>query len=120
MTYPWLENSDYSSHVWWSKNLYLSFCVFENCEDIYYSFRVLWNCKTIFNSLDISDSSEIYESRMIENSYNISFSSNISESSSLVFCANMQNCNDCFLSCNQINAKYKILKMGVGLKAQKF
>jgi len=108
MTYPSLENSLYASHVWWAKNLYLSFCVFEKCEDIYYSYRILGNCKTIFNSLDVSESSEIYTSRMVENSHGIYFSSNVSESNTLLFCYNMQGCSDCILSCNKINTKYSI------------
>lgn len=109
MTYPALENASYSSHVGWSKNLYLSFCVFENCEDIYYSYRILWNCKNIFSSLDVSGSSQVYSSRMVANSHDISFCSNIFESTSLIFCTNMQNSSECFLCCNQVNAKYKIL-----------
>ena len=35
LVYPSSENADYSSHVWWSKNVYLSYCVFADCEDIY-------------------------------------------------------------------------------------
>ena len=108
MTYPSLENALYASHCGWAKNLYLSFCVFEKCEDIFYSYRILGNCKVVFNSLDVSESSEVYGSRMIENSHDISFSSNVSESSNLLFCYNMQNCNDSMLSCNKVNAKYNI------------
>ena len=34
--YPELENADYASHAWWAKNLYLSYCVFTECENIYF------------------------------------------------------------------------------------
>ena len=108
MVYPSLENSEYASHSGWAKNLYLSFCVFQDCEDIFYSYRILGQCDTIFNTVDASESSQVYSSRMIESSGNISFSSNVSHSNTLMFCYNMQSSNNCLFCCNQVNAKYKI------------
>jgi len=109
MIYPSLNNAEYCSHSWWSTNVYLSFCVFQDCEDVYHSFRVLGQCKNIFSCLDVQDgSSNLYLSRMINNSSEIAYSSNILDSSFLVFCTNMVNCNECMFCCNQANASYMI------------
>ena len=106
--YPWLENADYSSHVGRSKNLYLSYCVFTDCEDIYYSLRVIWNCKNIYNSYNIVESSNIYNSKNVWKSYNIDFSDTIINSSNILYCSDISNSQECIFSCNQHNSKYKI------------
>jgi len=108
MVYPWLENSEYASHSGWAKNLYLSFCIFQDCEDIFYSYRILGACTQMINVVDASESSQVYSSRMIESSHDISFSSNISDSNTLMFCYNMQSSNNCLFCCNLVNAKYQI------------
>ena len=56
LIYPWLENAEYSSHVWWAKNLYLSYCVFTDCEDIFYSKKIVWWVKNTYNSYNITTS----------------------------------------------------------------
>ena len=108
LIYPGLENSDFSSHVGWSKNLYLSYCVFANCEDIFYSFRVLGWCKNIFSSYNIVWSSNIYNSANVSNSFNISYSECIVNSSNLLYCSDINNSSNCIFSFNQVNSKYKI------------
>jgi len=95
LIYPSLENAEYASHCWWAKNLYLSYCVFTDCEDIYYSFKVTGWSKDVFNSYNISSSSNIYSSSTIGNSHNVSFSRNSVDSSDLIFCRDMNNCHDC-------------------------
>ncbi|USN59150.1 MAG: hypothetical protein H6767_03560 [Candidatus Peribacteria bacterium] len=108
MIYDCPENSLYSSHVGWSKNLYLSFCVFEECENIYYSFRILGNAKRIFSSIDVSESSDVYLSRMVANAHDVAYSSNISESNAVFWSKNLQNCHHCAFCCNLVGASYKI------------
>jgi len=108
LIYPGLENAEYSSHTWWSKNIYLSYCVFIDCEDIYYSLRVLWWCKNIYNSFNITWSSNIYTSRNIWNSHNIYFWETMIDCSNLLFSKDMNNCKECIFCCNQLNSKYKI------------
>jgi len=108
LIYPWLENADYSSHVWWAKNLYLSYCVFVDCEDIYYSSKILSSCKIIFNSYNIFSSSNIYYSMVLWNCHNVSYGKNSVDSSNLIFCTDMNNCFECIFCCNQVNSKYKI------------
>lgn len=41
LIYPDLENADYASHCGWSKNIYLSYSVWIDVEDAYYSMRVM-------------------------------------------------------------------------------
>ncbi|MDD5770580.1 MAG: hypothetical protein PHE25_06420, partial [Candidatus Gracilibacteria bacterium] len=108
LIYPELENSEYSSHAGRSKNIYMSFCVFVECENIYNSFAILFNCKNIFSSYNVSYSSNIYYSGIIKESYDISFSHNIFGCRELIFCRNMQGSQDCIFCCNQVNSKYKI------------
>jgi len=106
--YSWLENADFSSHVGWAKNLYLSYCVFTDCENIFHSFRVLGWCRNVFSSYNIVWSSNVYNSRNIWDSHNISFSDTIKNWSNILYSRDMVSCNDCIFSCNQINSKYKI------------
>jgi len=108
LVYPELENSEYSSHVGWAKNVYMSYCVFVDCEDIYYSFRILSWCKNIFTSHNIFWSSNIYESNNIWNSHNIYFWENMVNCSDLLFCKDMNNCKNCIFSCNMVNKQYII------------
>jgi len=108
LVYPWLENADYSSHVWWSKNLYLSYCVFWECEDVYYSSRVVGDCKNIFSSYNLSSSSNTYFSSNLWSSNNIFYSDTIVDSSDLLYCRDMNNCKHCIFSCNSFNKSYLI------------
>lgn len=108
LIYPSLENADYSSHVWWAKNLYLSFCVFVDCEDIFYSLRTVWWTKNAFNSYNIIGWSNIYCSMVLWNCHNAYFVKNSVNSSNLIFCTDMNNCSECIFCCNQVNKKYMI------------
>ena len=109
MIYPALENAEYSSHSWWSTNIYLSFCVFQDCEHVYNSFRVLGKCKNIFSCVDVQNWSEnLYQCRMINTSSEISFGVNIKDSSYLLFCRNITNCTECLFCCNQAGKSHMI------------
>jgi hypothetical protein len=107
LIYPALENAEFAGHLWWAKNIYMSFCIFDG-EDIYYSQNVLFECRNIFSSYDVSKSENIYESGLIHSSYEIAYSYNIFDSSFLLFCRNMQNCQNCIFCSNQVNAQYRI------------
>lgn len=108
LTFPELENGEYSSHSGWAKNVYLSYCIFTDCEDIYYSFRVLWWCKDVFNSDNIVTSTNVYYSSTIWTSHWISYCNTVVDSSNLLFCREMANCTECIFCCNQVNKKYMI------------
>lgn len=108
LIYPELENAEYASHTWRAKDVYMSFCVFVNSENIYNSFNVIFECRNIFSSYDITKSSNIYNCWLVNSWYEISYSYNIFDSSNLMFCRNMQNCQECIFCCNQVNSKYKI------------
>lgn len=106
--HSWLENALYSSHTWWAKNVYLSYWVFVDCEDIYYSFSVWRWCKNVFNSYKVSWSNNIYYSSLITKSYEIIYSHNIINSNFLFFCENITNCSNCIFCCNLANKDYCI------------
>ena len=103
LVFYWVENWDYSSHVGTSKNIYLSYCVFADCEDVYYSLRITWWSKNVYDSYNIVSWINIYSSHTIGNSYDISFSKNSIDSSWLLFCSDMNNCLECIFCCNQVN-----------------
>lgn len=102
-----VENWDYSSHVGTSKNLYLSYCVFSECEDVYYSLKIT-DSKNVFDSYHIASSSNIYSSHTIGTSHDVSFSRNSVDCSWLLFCSDMNNCKECIFCCNQVNKSYMI------------
>ncbi|MDP2090627.1 MAG: hypothetical protein Q8K30_03425 [Candidatus Gracilibacteria bacterium] len=102
-----IENGDYSSHVGTSKNLYLSYCIFAECEDIYYSLNIN-KSKNVFDSYYILDSSNVYSSHTIGTSHDVSFSRNSVDCSGLLFCSDMNNCKECIFCCNKVNKSYMI------------
>ena len=109
LVYPGVENSEYSSHIWWWKNLYLTYCAFIDVEDIYYSLRVIWKCQDVYNSYNVVDScSNIYSSGVISKSYDIFYSYNVVWSRNIWFWKDINNSQECMFCCNQVNTKYKI------------
>lgn len=107
LVFQWVENGDFSSHVGTSKNLYLSYCVFSECEDIYYSLKIT-DSKNVFDSYHIASSSNIYSSHTIGTSHDVSFSRNSVDCSGLLFCSDMNNCKECIFCCNQVNKSYMV------------
>ena len=107
LIYPKLENVEYASHLWWAKNVYMSFCVFYS-ENVYFSLNILFECRNVFSSYDVTKSTNIYQSGLVNASYEIAYSYNILDSSFLIFCRNMQNCQNCIFSCNQVGKQYMI------------
>ena len=111
LTYTGLENCDYSSHIAYTKNAYLSFCVFTGCENIFFSFKVIGNCRNIFHSYNIGNSQNIYFGCSLENCYNSFYSQNCSESSDVIMCRDMDSCKECIFCCNQVNQKYMVFNI---------
>ena len=106
--YWWLENCDFSSTAYWSKDCYLSFNI-SNAENVCYSLSVKDNSTNIYNSLMVYETcNNVYQSWFISHSYNIFFSKYIDNSSNMRYCSNMQWCKECILSCNQENKNYMI------------
>lgn len=112
LVYPSVENSDYSSHIGWWKNMYLTYCAFIDVEDIYYSLRVIWKCQDVYNSYNIIDTcANIFSSATISKSYDIFYSYNVVSSQSIWWWRDMNNCQECLFSCNQVNSNYKIFNV---------
>ncbi len=128
MVYEWLENCEYSESVTYSKNVYLSFIVINNCENILYTFYSQDNCKDVINWVMVWDNSEqiyfsawiikwhkIFYSKYIVNSNNIWFSTNLIWCSECILCDNLENKNYCIKNIEYSKEKYfeekeKILK----------
>lgn len=108
LIYPGLENCDYASHLAYAKNVYLSYCVFEWGEDIYYTFQAVGGCKNIFSSYGIAQSSNIISSMNTVKSNNVFYGEDIVYCSDMLYCKNMDNCQNCIFSCNQVNQKYMV------------
>lgn len=58
LVYENSEGSNYAEAVWMSKNVYLSFIVISNCENILYTFYTQDNVKNTLNSVMVWDNSE--------------------------------------------------------------
>lgn len=108
LIYPQMENAEYASHAGRGKNFYLSYCVFTECEDIYYSQTILDYSKNVISSYSVSWGQYIYNSCVIIKSFNIMHSYNCVNSSNIYFSHDMNNCKECIFSCNQVNQSYII------------
>ena len=101
----WSENGDFSDTSVFSKNIYLSFTVITNCENILYSYNIKDWSKNIFNSVMVWDNCEnIYMSSWIFNSSFTFYSKSIINSSKIRFSQNLIGCNEC-LFCNDLENK---------------
>ena len=99
------ENSDYAYCAFWVKNSYLSFVVWDDCENIMYSSVVYTNCKNVYDSVLVHNNSHnIYGSKWIWESYNIFYSLNIYNSSNIINSSNLIGCHDC-IECNDLENK---------------
>jgi hypothetical protein len=107
---PWfhhyyeVENAPYSNHISSSANVYLSYHVTGNCENIMYSLSTKIHAKNVYNSvmswmysenvyqsLGILRSSNIFYSRFIQDSHNIWFSTDLVWCHDCIFCHDIQN-----------------------------
>ncbi|USN57862.1 MAG: hypothetical protein H6767_05855 [Candidatus Peribacteria bacterium] len=106
---PKAENADYSEATRFSNNVYLSFIVIEDCEDILYTFYAQQKVKNTLNSVMVWDNSEVvYYSTAIIHSYEVFYSRYIVDSSRIWFSSNLMGCRDCIF-CNDLqNQQYYI------------
>ncbi len=103
------ENADFSDQTVSAKNVYLSYVVIRDCENILYSLSVKENSSNILNSIMVRDNCDnVYFSKGIIKSFKIFYSKYITNSSNLWFCSNMISCNEC-ISCSGLeNQQYCI------------
>ena len=100
-------NSDYSNLLGESKNVYLSYSVTTNAENIYYS-KIVDKSTDILDSFNIKDGQNLYEDIEGEKNYNSQYlviSRNCLDSYYLVDCAN---CSNCFMCSNLRNKSFYI------------
>lgn len=102
------ENSDFAETVFWAKNAYLSFIVGQNAENIMYSTMVYVDSINVLNSLEISQTSNCYYSKIVEKSQNIFYSRYISNSFEIWFSSNLVWCQECVLCDGLENQSYCI------------
>ena len=90
------ENSEYANCVLWWKNIYLSFTVIKDVENILYGFSVKSWSRNSMNSFMVRDNSEnVFNSKCIISGYNIFYSSYIKNSNNIWFSSNLIGCSEC-------------------------
>ena len=103
------ENANYADNVRYAKNVYLSFAVVLDCDNVLYSVHIKEKCENVFNSLMIWDwSKNVYQSKSILKSYNILYSEYIYNSNNIRFSSNLIWCSECILCNELINKNYCI------------
>jgi hypothetical protein len=103
------ESSDYSDVVFGAKNAYLSFTIWGNSENIFYSTICYINCRNILNSVRVTDHSEnVYYSKVVTKSFNVFYSRYIDNSSDIRFSSNLIWCSNCIGCDSLINQSYCI------------
>ena len=109
ISFGWNTNADYGDAVRQSKNIYLSFGVIVDCENVMYSLTVKDGCSNIYNSCFVMESCEnIYESIGVAKSYNILYSHFVHNSANIWFSSNMIGCSECLFCDNLQNTSYCI------------
>ena len=99
------ENSDFSHCVFGAKNVYLSFVIWEECENIAYCSVVYNHCSNVFYSVSIfNHCNNIYNCNNVSNSSNIFHSINIHNSSHVWNSSNLIWCHNC-IECNGLENK---------------
>ncbi len=91
------DNVDYANCVFWAKNVYLSFAIWEETENCFYSAIVYKKCSNIFSSVAVTNYCEnIYNAKAISKSSFIFYSKYIHNSSNIRFSTNLIGCHNCF------------------------
>jgi len=101
------ENSKYANYVWMSKNIYLSYLIYSESQNIFYSYYVL-NSKDCIDCCSIRDCEKCLECINTIESYNCYYSYNLVNCQNCYFSLGLQNCNNCIFSSNLINKQYYI------------
>ncbi len=106
---PLSENVRYADAVWFGKNVYLSFIVIDNCENIAYSFYIQNNVRNCYNSVMVwNHCDNVYHSSWVIHSSDIFYSSCILNSSSCWFSTNLVWCNECLFCDGLENTSFHI------------
>jgi hypothetical protein len=100
-------NSEYANFIKDVKNIYLSFSVLWESEDIYYSNNIE-KSKNILSSYNISESELLYENIGSNKNYSCQYSFWSSSCIDCNFILNCRNCQDCFSCVNLNNKRYCI------------
>lgn len=89
-------NSDFSNCVFGAQNVYLSFVIWEECENIAYSCIVYNHCSNVLYSMAVFNHCDnIYYCSNVSNSSNIFYSINIHNGSHITNCSNLMGCHNC-------------------------
>jgi hypothetical protein len=103
------ENCDYMDGVFLWKNVYLSFIIGFQAENILYSAFSYVNISNVLNSFLVAkDASEIFCSHGVTESYKVFYSKNIANASNIWFSTNLIGCSECIWCDNLENASYYI------------
>jgi hypothetical protein len=103
------ENCEYMDGVLGAKNVYLSFIICFDAENILYSAFCYANISNIINSfLVCKNSSEVADSMGVTESYKVFYSKNIANSSNIWFSTNLIGCHDCIWCDGIENQRYMI------------
>ncbi len=109
MDYGANENSLFADTVYGAKNAYMSFSIWDTCENVLYSSIVSNNAVNVYNSIVVRPSSEnVYFWKLISQSHNIFYSNYIHNSSNIWFSDNLLWCHDCLFCSDLENARYCI------------
>jgi hypothetical protein len=103
-------NSEYANYILNSKNIYLSYSVIFDSENIYFSTNIDKSFN-VLDSLNLSECDLIYESMGLNKTYNTLYSywsSNCVDCNFVLFCKNCQNCFGCV---NLVNKSYCIFNI---------
>jgi hypothetical protein len=106
----WFDNINSSyAEVYGGKNVYLSFGVGQEVENLMYSVLSHTSLRNIYNSLGvIGNCNNIYSSKIVSNAYNVFYSSNIHDSSMIRFSSNLLGCSECIRCTDLQNQSYCI------------
>ncbi len=104
-----MENCDYAESASNSKNVYLSYTVIKNCENIIYTFYAQDGVSDVVNGVMVWDKSQyIYFASGILHSFKVFYSKYIVNSNNIWFCTNLIGCSECIFCDNLENKKYCI------------
>ncbi|MCX6722967.1 MAG: hypothetical protein NT094_02745, partial [Candidatus Staskawiczbacteria bacterium] len=103
--YPPNENVDYSNFVRGCKNVYLSYSISTDAEEIYYSYSVD-KSKNCFDCSILNKSENCYENIEGVQNYNSFFISRSRDCLDSAFLFDCANCQKCFMSSNLRNGRY--------------
>lgn len=97
------ENAEYANYVGSSKNIYMSFIIYYESQDVYYSYAAIPG-KDIMDCSYVTRVDLAYEGINLFDSYGIFFCLNINNSQNCYFSIDLDNCHHC-LFCHNLRGK---------------